>query len=101
MEVFGSFFSWLFGAGTAKLASMLICSYLIAYALYFCVVVSNRANLMGVAILGYGIYALLNALNTMGNLIFILPPIFYGIKTLACGYCAFYAYQIRDKISGA
>ena len=37
----------------------------------------------------------------MGNLIFILPPIFYGIKTLACGYCAFYAYQIRDKMSGA
>ena len=27
--------------------------------------------------------------------------VFYGIKTLACGYCAFYAYQLRDKISGA
>ncbi len=49
----------------------------------------------------YGIYALLNALNTINHLIFIIPPICYGIKTLACGYCAFYAYQLRDKISGA
>ena len=49
----------------------------------------------------YGIYALLNALNTMWTLILIVPPIFFGIKTLACGYCAFYAFQLRDKIAGA
>jgi len=101
MEVFAGFFSWLLSASTAKLVSMLICSYLIAYVLYFCVVLSNRTNLMGLAIVGYGIYALLNALNTMGSLILIVPPVFYGIKTLACGYCAFYAYQLRDKINGA
>ena len=31
----------------------------------------------------------------------VIPPILYGIKTLACGYCAFYAYQLRERISGA
>ena len=36
----------------------------------------------------------------MSSLVFVIPPLFYGIKTLACGYCAFYAYQIRDRISG-
>ena len=45
--------------------------------------------------------ALLNAVHTVGSLVFVIPPLLYGIKTLACGYCAFYAYQIRDRISGA
>ena len=29
------------------------------------------------------------------------PPVFYGVKTLAYGYCAFYAYQLRARIVGA
>ena len=49
----------------------------------------------------YAVYALLNALHTISSLIFIIPPILYGIKTLACGYCAFYAYQLRERINGA
>jgi hypothetical protein len=34
-------------------------------------------------------------------LILIIPPVFYGVKTLAYGYCAFYAYQLRARIVGA
>merc|ERR1711957_478151 len=78
-----------------------IFSYLLAYVLYFAVVVSQKATLMGWAIGGYALYAVMNALHTVSSLIFIIPPVLYGVKTLACGYCAFYTYQIRERISGA
>ena len=42
-----------------------------------------------------------NAMSVVGSLILIIPPVFYGLKTLACGYCSFYAYQLKDKIAGA
>ena len=77
MEVFGSLFSFLFGVSTGQLISMLVFSYLLACAtptrpapfahaprpsahsdtraadaLYFCVVLSNKPNLMFTAICG-------------------------------------------------
>merc|ERR1711865_1100045 len=80
MQLLGSIIGWLFGDSVATLISWSLFSYLLAYVLYFAVVVSQRATLMGWAIGGYALYA---------------------VKPLACGYCAFYAYQIRERISGA
>merc|ERR1719502_1512494 len=79
--------------------STVLFSYIVAYTLYFSVVLSNKANLMGLAVIGYAIYALLNAMSVVGSLILIIPPVFYGLKTLACGYCSFYAYQLKDKLA--
>lgn len=103
MEVFGSVLAWVFTSfsGLPYFLSTVLFSYIVAYSLYFSVVLSNKPNLMGVAVLGYALYAVLNAMSTIGSLILIVPPIFYGIKTLACGYCAFYAYQLKDKFAGA
>mmetsp|Transcript_27346 Transcript_27346/g.64569 ORF Transcript_27346/g.64569 Transcript_27346/m.64569 type:complete len:217 (-) Transcript_27346:143-793(-) len=101
VQLLGSVIGWLFGDSVATLISWSLFSYLLAYVLYFAVVVSQRATLMGWAIGGYAVYAVMNALHTVSSLIFVIPPILYGIKTLACGYCAFYAYQLRERISGA
>ena len=101
VQLLGSVIGWLFGDSVATLISWSLFSYLLAYVLYFAVVVSQRATLMGWAIGGYALYAVMNALHTVSSLIFIIPPVLYGVKTLACGYCAFYAYQIRERISGA
>ena len=51
----------------------------------------------------YLLYALLNALHVLNiaAIVLLLPAIFFSIKTLACGYCAYYAFQIRGKIAGA
>ena len=101
MQLLGSVIGWLFGDSVATLLSWSLFSYLLAYVLYFAVLKSNRATLMGLAIAGYAVYAVMNALHTVSSLIFVIPPLLYGVKTLACGYCAFYAYQIRERISGA
>ena len=101
MQLLGSVIGWLFGDSLATFISWSLFSYLLAYVLYFAVIVSNKASLMGWAIGGYAVYALLNAMHTVSSLVFVIPPLLYGIKTLACGYCAFYAYQIRDRISDA
>ena len=102
MQLLGSAIGWLFGDSLATFISWSLFSYLLAYVLYFAVIVSQKERLMGWAIVGYAVYALLNAVHTLvSSLVFVIPPLLYGIKTLACGYCAFYAYQIRDRISGA
>lgn len=103
MEVFGSTLSWVFTGfvGLPFFLSTVLFSYIVAYTLYFSVVLSNKPNLMGLAVIGYAIYALLNAMSVVGSLILIIPPVFYGLKTLACGYCSFYAYQLKDKLAGA
>jgi len=104
MQLLGSVIGCLFGDSLDTLISMSLFSYLLAYMLYLAVIVSQKEGLMAVAI---GFYALLNAMHMGGSwLVFATPPpalssLVYGIKALACGYCAFYAYQIRDRISGA
>ena len=101
MQLLGSVIGWLFGDSLDTLISMSLFSYLLAYMLYLAVIVSQKEGLMAGAIGFYAVYALLNAMHTVSSLVFVIPPLLYGIKTLACGYCAFYAYQIRDRISGA
>ena len=114
MQLLGSVIGCLFGDSLDTLISMSLFSYLLAYMLYLAVIVSQKEGLMAVAIGFYavyavaiGFYALLNAMHMGGSwLVFATPPpalssLVYGIKALACGYCAFYAYQIRDRISGA
>ena len=101
MQLLGSVIGWLFGDLLATLISWSLFSYLLAYVLYFAVIVSNKETLMTWAIGGYAVYALLNAMHTVSSLVFVIPPLLYGIKTLACGYCAFYAYQMKERISGA
>ena len=98
MQLLGSVIGCLFGDSLDTLISMSLFSYLLAYMLYLAVIVSQKEGLMAVAI---GFYALLNAMHTVSSLVFVIPPLLYGIKTLACGYCAFYAYQMKERISGA
>lgn len=54
MQLLGSIVGWLFGDSVATLVSWSIFSYLLAYVLYFAVVVSQKATLMGWAIGGCG-----------------------------------------------
>ena len=96
MQLLGSVIGCLFGDSLATLISWSLFSYLLAYVLYFAVIVSQKEGLMAGAIGFYAVYALLNAVHTVSSLVFVIPPLFYGIKTLACGYCAFYAYLDVD-----
>ena len=52
MQLLGSVIGWLFGGSMGSLISWTIFSYLLAYVLYFAVVVSQRATLMGWAVGG-------------------------------------------------
>ena len=104
MQLLGSAIGCLFGDSLDTLISLSLVSYLLAYVLYLWVIVSQKEGLMAVAIGFYavyavatGFYAVLNAMHTVSSLVFVIPPLVYGIKALACGYCAFYAYQIRDR----
>ena len=127
MEVLGSLLSLLFGAPGGTVVFQIIGSYLIAYVLYFLCTLSNQSLLMGWGIFlcalaaptwlhslpaepfsqwrrrRYVLYALANLGNliSIANILLVLPAVFHAVKVLACGYCAFYGYQMREKIAGA
>ena len=77
MQLLGSVIGWLFGDSLATFISWSLFSYLLAYVLYFAVIVSNKETLMTWAIGGYAVYALLNAMHTVSSLVFVIPPLLY------------------------
>ena len=72
----------LFGGGLVPALVNIGLGYVIQYTLYFVFIVGKEASQMkyGVALLIA--YLALNALSTLGSLVFVVPALLFGLKTV-------------------
>jgi len=106
LELLGSLCALLLGRSIWLFSFELIYAYLVAYVLYWLVVLAVPANSVGndyqlVAIGLYVLYSIINTLQAFTTLGLILPPLFFFAKTISTLCCAYYVFKIEKGTSGA
>jgi len=101
LESLGALFNFLFGASPAYVIFEIVYALLVAYVLYFMVTKSPVAKHAEYALYLFVFYTVLNAWETFTSLIFILPALFIGCKTICSAICSAYTYNIMKKKKGA
>lgn len=106
LEVLGSLAALLLGRSLPLFFFEIIYAYLVAYILYWLVVLAVPASSVGndyqlVAIGLYVVYSIINTIQGVTTLGLILPPLFFFSKTIATLSCAYYVFKIEKGSSGA
>ena len=101
LEVLGDLFALLLGSGLFSFTFALVWAYVVAYVLYWLVVLAEGNDYQIVAIGLFAIYSIINTVQAVTSLALIIPPIFYLLKTVATLTCAYYAFKIEKNTSGA
>jgi len=94
LETAGALLNLLFGVSGAWVTFQFVYSVLIAYIMYFLTLKSADPKHALVAFYLFLAYTLLSGWEAFTSLIFVLPALFIGAKTIVSMACCYYCYAI-------
>ena len=97
LEVLGSLTALLLGNSVWLFGISVVYAFLVAYVLYWLVVLAEGGEYQIVAIMLYVVYAIANTIQLMNSLSLVLPPLFFLAKLLASLCAAYYAFKIEKE----